>query len=292
MAKKKNSSKKLFRSKNPRKTLGMLFVFVALLGAFYFLKISNYKADSTSAASNNCKRGIVQNVKKNMGTDSESCPARGSRLTAEVEKPFANSNLSAYPNGKDCANVNIEAIRSDGTFLENEPLVIEKPSSVSISGPQNTESGSIKLCFISSRPIQARITIKIKSLPTVQRSFQLNFNPSFSVLDATDRNSFFYNLPVTFMAQIDPSLVNSLKEQKLIYTYNRRVNKWGRWRAERREIATLLTCTDDGRCTATIYPDNTNTKRVDRGKFNYKFEFVDNTGRKLSKSFTGQLRLP
>lgn len=285
-------AKKKLGSKSPRRNLKLLVVSVFLLGAVYFFGTANYKADATNAPANNCKRGIVQNVKKNMGTDLESCPARGSRLIVDVEKPFQNSKLSAYPDGKSCANVNIEAIKSDGTFLQNEPLVIEKPTTVNIIGPQNTESGSIKLCFTTSRPIQARVTVKIKSLPSVQRSFQLNFNPNFRVLDATDRNSFFYNLPVTFTAQIDPSLVGSIKESRLVYTYNRRVNKWGRWRAERREINTALNCTDDGRCTATIYPDNTNTKRVDRGKFNYRFELVDSGGRKFSKSFTGQLKLP
>jgi hypothetical protein len=87
-------------------------------------------------------------------------------------------------------------------------------------------------------------------------------------------------------------MVSSLKESRFVYTYNRRVNKWGRWRAERREISTALRCTDDGRCEATIYPDNTNTKRVDKGRFNYRFEFVDQTGRKFTKSFTGVLKLP
>lgn len=284
-----NSSK----FKSPRKKLGIAVLVVALFGAFYFLGTSSYKADSTAAAStttSGCSRGIIQNVKNNMGI--LTCPAKGAKLTTTVEKSFPGSNLNAYPNGKDCAGVTLEAIKKDGTFLENEPLVIEKPAAVTLVGPENTSSGSVKWCFTSTKPIQARITVKVKSLPRVQRTFQLNFNPKFKVIDQTDRNAFFYNLPVTFTAQIDPGMVSGLKTSQLVYTYNRRVNVWGRWKAERREIAAALHCTQDGRCTATIYPDNTNTKRVNFGRFNYRFNFVDQNGNSFTKSFSGRLSMP
>lgn len=291
MAQKKYKNKKLFQSRNPRRTLGLLVFSVLALGVIYFVGTSSYKADTTTAAANNCQRGIVQNVKKNMGINTD-CPARGSKLTVEVEKPFPNSNVSAFPDGKSCAYVNIEAIKADGTFLENEPLVIDKPSSVNISGPTTTDSGSIKWCLTTKRPIQARITVKLKSLPQVQRSFQVNFNPQYKLLDITDRNAFYFNLPVDFMAQIDPSTVSGIKSAQLVYTYNRRVNKWGKWKTERREISAPLKCSEDGRCEATIYPDNTNTKRVDRGTFNYRFNIVYNNGTKSTKSFTGRLIIP
>lgn len=292
MSREEYKSKNIFKIRNPRRTFGLLVVALVVLGAYGYLQSSTYKADATTvAAANNCKRGIVQNVKKNMGID-ESCPARGSKLTVEVEKPFPNSNISAFPDGKSCAFVNIEAIRSDGTFLENEPLVIEKPTSVNISGPTNTESGSIKWCLTTTRPIQARVTIKIKSLPSVQRSFQVNFNPQYKLLDLTDRNAFFYNLPVTFIAQINPLTVSGVTTAQLVYTYNRRVNVWGRWKTERREISAPLTCSEDGRCIGTIYPDNTNTKRVNNGKFNYRFNFTYSSGTRSTKSFSGKLTMP
>jgi len=290
MSEKKYKIKNIFKIRDPRKKFGLLMVVLAVVVTFYFLQSSIYKADTTTTSSN-CKRGIIQNVKKNMGVD-ESCPARGSKITAEVEKPYQNSKVSAYPDGKSCAYVNVEVIKKDGTYLTNEPLVIQKPTSVNVSGGDSTGSGSIKLCFKSTRPIQARITIKIKSLPSVQKSFQLNFNPKFKILDQTDRNSFFYNLPVTFTAQIDPAILSGLKESQLVYSYNRRVNKWLRWTTERREVGVPLNCANDGSCTATIYPDNTNTSRVNRGSFNYKFTFVDQNGHRFSKSYNARLTMP
>ncbi|MFA4995677.1 MAG: hypothetical protein WC536_00865 [Patescibacteria group bacterium] len=291
MFREKYKSKNIFKIRNPRKTFGLMITTLAVLGTVYYFQSSTYKADETTTTSSNCKRGIVQNVKKNMGID-ESCPARGSRLTVEVEKPFQNSKVSAYPDGKSCAYVNVEAIRKDGTFLTDEPLVIQKPASVDVSGPGTTSDGSIKLCFTSKSPIQARITIKIQSLPSVQRSFQLNFNPKFTILDQTDRNGFFYNLPITFTAQVDPAILPGLKEARLVYSYNRRVNVWGRWKAERREIDVPLSCSSDGSCSATIGTGNTSTKRVNNGTFNYRFTFVDQNGHRFSKSYNGRLTMP
>jgi len=213
-------------------------------------------------------------------------------LTTEVDEPYPNSRMQAYPDGKDYARVVFNAINKDGTYATNLPLIITKPSSVELNGLENTSSGSIEWHVTSTRPIRAKITVRLKDYPQIKTSFTVNFRPSTSIKNLTDTNSFLYNLPVTFTAQIDPGMVAGVKEAKLVYSYNRRVNKWGRWVGERRQIEVPLTCSEDGYCYATINTDNTSTKRVDRGRFNYKFVFLDQNGTRFSRSYNGMLKMP
>lgn len=273
---------------SPRSTLLFLLIGLFVLVIAFYLFSTKMKADSTTVApvvQNSCS--LTQRLKS--GT-LFNCPARGAHFTVEVEKPFPNSNLSAFPNGKDCASVNLEALKRDGTFLENEPLVIQKPTAVSITGPQTTDSGSWKWCVTTAKPIQARITVKIKSLPSVRATFTVNFNPKFKVQDITDRTSFQYNIPIHFTAQIDPSMVPGLKKKTLSFIYTRRVNKWGMWRNEKRTVNVAMDCSSDGRCSATVGGDNVNSRRIVNGRFTYTYFFTTEGGNNFQQTYNGKLK--
>ena len=272
---------------NPRKALGFLLIGLFAIGFIAYTSTTKMSADSSNTVTvqNNCS--LTQRIKS--GT-LFNCPARGSRLTAEVERPFPNSNLSAFPDGKSCAYVNLEAIKSDGTFLQNEPLVIVKPTAVSVSGPQTTDTGTLKWCFTTTKAMQARIIVKVQSLPQVNTTFTLNFNPKYKIQDLTDRTSFQYNIPITFIAQVDPSIVPGLAKKNLSFTYTRRVNKWGIWRNETRTVNVDMACSEDGRCTAVVGGDNVNSKRIVKGRFNYKYSFTAPGNINFYQSYTGQLR--
>ncbi len=273
---------------SPRSTLIYLIAGLLVLVAVFYLYATKIKADQsaeTPVIQNNCS--LTQRLKS--GT-LFNCPARGARFTVDVEKPFPNSNLSAFPNGKDCANVNIEVLKRDGTFLENEPLVIQKPTAVSITGPQTTGTGSFKWCLTTTSPIQAKIIVKIKSLPSVRASFTVNFNPKFKVQDLTDRTSFQYNIPIHFIAQIDPAMVPGLTQKTLSFVYTRRVNKWGMWRNEKREVNVNMDCSSDGRCSALIGGDNVNSKRIVNGTFTYTYFFKVEGGNNFQQTYRGKLK--
>ena len=273
---------------SPRRTTIYLIIGLFVLVALLYIFSTKMKADSTSAAVpvvNNCS--LTQRLKSgNLFV----CPARGARFDVEVERPFPNSNLSAFPNGKDCANVNIQVLKRDGTFLENEELLIEKPASVNITGPKNTGTGMFKWCVTTTSPIQAKITMKIKSLPTVKKTITVNFNPKFKVQDVTDRNSFQFNIPINFTAQIDPAMVPGLKKKTLSFVYKRRVNKWGMWKNEIRKVDVKMDCTPDGRCSATIGGNNVTTNRIVSGKFTYTYSFTTEGGNSFQQTYNGTLK--
>lgn len=270
---------------SPKKMLAFLVVGVIAVAVIAFTQHSTMSADSTSlTVQNNCS--LTQRIASGQLFN---CPARGSRLVSEVEQPFPNSNLSAFPDGQSCAYVDLEAIKSDGTFLQNEPLVVVKPTAVNINGTLNTGSGTNKLCFTTSRAMQARVIIKLQNLPQVNTTFTLNFNPKYKIQDATDRQSFLFNEPITFVTQIDPSMVPGLTKKTLSYTYTRRVNVWGIWRNQIRRINKEMTCSDDGRCTAVISGTDVATNRVVNGRFTYTYNFTAQGNRKFYQSYSGQL---
>lgn len=217
---------------------------------------------------------------------------QGARFDIFVENPFQESTPSAFPNGKDAVFVDVEAIRSDGTFLKDEPLTIEKPLKVNIEGPTDTDGGSFKWKITSTSPIRARIKVKLTRYPNVNRSFYVNFRPNYRITNLTDRNMFIFSTAITFTAQISPSMVDGLKSKRLTYSYIRRYNSWGIWKTRQESKHLDLKCTVDGLCTAKIFPEHTYPNRNVSGDFRYRFEFVDQFGHKFSKSSTGHLRYP
>ncbi|MFA4995678.1 MAG: hypothetical protein WC536_00880 [Patescibacteria group bacterium] len=226
-------------------------------------------------------------------SENEKNPLSNVQLTTEVLKPFPNSQMQAFPNGKDCATVILEAINSkDGTFAQNLPLVIEKPDAVTINGPQTTDTGSVKWCATSTKPMKAKVIVKLKDFPQEKSTFQVNFLPSTKIQDLTDRNSFFFDLPITFSAQIDPVMIHGLKESKLSFNVNKNSSQADGVHDVRESVEINLNCSSSGICTATIPSSNTAADINQNGTFNYSFVFVDQNGSRFSKSFKGTLTIP
>lgn len=223
----------------------------------------------------------------------EKNPLSNVQLTTEVLKPFPNSQIQAFPNGKDCATVILEAINSkDGTFAQNLPLTIEKPDAVTISGPQTTDTGSVKWCVSSTRPMKAKVIVKLKDFPKEKSTFQVNFLPSTKIRDLTDRNTFFFDLPITFSAQIDPAMINGLREANLSFVTNKIFSRIDGIHAQRDILTINLNCTNEGICSATVPASNTKLFQDKNRTFTYSFIFVDQNGSRFSKSFKGTLTVP
>lgn len=213
----------------------------------------------------------------------------GISFTVEVNKPFTNSSMNAFPNGRDMVQVTLETVRSDGTFAENLPIKIEKPNNIMVSGPTNTENGSIQLFFSINKSGSATIVIKLADFPRVKTSFNLNFVPRTSIQNRTDTNSFLIKQPVTSIVQIDPVEARGLKEAKLRYVS---IGNFFKVKTKKQEVIKDLKCSTDGICSATIPASETNLVLLRRRSFNYQFSFVDQQNDKFSKSYSGTLKLP
>lgn len=221
-------------------------------------------------------------------------PLTGTRLTTQVARPFPSSTMQAYPNGKDCALVTMEAIKSDGTFAKDLPLVIEKPTAVTVNGPQTTDIGSVQWCVTSTEPIQARITVKLQDFPRVQSTFQVSFKPNKNIQDITDRNSFFFDIPITFSAQIDPAMVRGLSSANFSFITNKITLQpdGTRGPTKRDNLTVALNCTKEGICSATVPASSTDIIEDRNSNFTYSYNFIDQNGSKFSKSFNGTLTVP
>jgi len=214
----------------------------------------------------------------------------GIHFTVDVNKPFPNSSMNAFPNGKDSVQVILEAVRPDGTFSENQPLLIEKPNTVTVSGPRNTCGGSFQLFVSSTKPGTAKITVKLANYPQIKTSFNVNFIPKTNIQNQTDTNSFVISQPILFTAQIDPVEARGLKEAKFKFVSVASFFLLGN--NKKSQVTKDLHCTSDGLCSATIDSASTNILLARRRTFTYTFAFVDQKNNKFSKSFTGTLRLP
>ncbi len=214
----------------------------------------------------------------------------GIHFTVDVDKPFPSSPMSAFPNGKDTVQVNMEAIRRDGTFSENQPLLIEHPKNVSVSGPRNTCSGSFTLFVSSQKPVRAKIIVKIANYPRVKKSFTVNFKPKTTVTNKTDTNSFIYGQPILFSAQIDPVEARGIKSAKLKFVSAASFYRLGSVIKSHELID--LKCNQDGLCSAVINSKNTGVELARRRTFSYTFIFSDQIGNKFTKTYRGTFRLP
>lgn len=214
----------------------------------------------------------------------------GIHFTVDVDKPFPNSTMSAFPNGKDSAQVNIEAIRRDGTFSENQPLLIEHPNTVTVSGPRNTGCGSFSLFVSSNKPVKAKIIVKIANYPRIKTSFTVNFRPKTKITNETDTSSFILGQPILFSAKIDPIEARGIKSAKLKFVSRASFFNLGSVVKSRDPID--LKCNLDGLCSVVIGSENTGVELAKRRSFSHTFVFQDQIGNKFSKTYRGTFRLP
>lgn len=261
--------------------------------------------------------GLIFGHTAGISADSRN-PLTGTTINIEVENPYGVNPVTEYPNGRDCIYVSVDLNKPDGTPLTGVPLTVQKPKyvSVGLGDSSNTIIGTTtsgntviaqdrpKWCFTSSKAVSSgRITIKLTDLPSVQRSFNIAFpNPSSYVIkDKTERQTFVYGSDLNFETDISPWLDNNLRSANLIYTYDRTIRKvvfkWGiprtENRRERRVTTVPLSCSE-GHCSTRVGAGDTQENQTNggvyRGKFTYKFEFVDEKGTKFSKSFNGTLK--
>ena len=214
----------------------------------------------------------------------------GIRFTTDVDRPFPNSTASAFPNGKDTVQVNLEALRRDGTFSENQPLLIEHPNTVTVSGPRNTGCGSFSLFVSSKKPVRAKIIVKIANYPRIKTSFTVNFRPKTTITNETDTGSFILGQPILFSARIDPIEARGIKSAKLKFISRASFYRLGDI-VKGHELIDLK-CNKDGLCTAVIDPVDIKVELAKKRTFSYTFIFTDQIGNKFSKTYRGTFRLP
>lgn len=216
----------------------------------------------------------------------------GATLDATVSQQYQGSQ-TAFPNGKDCVYVNIEAYNANGAMLENQPLVIEKPDPIAINGPTDTQSGSITWCVVSSQPVQATITVKLRNYASIQQTFTVDYTPDFDISDYTSGNSFLYGAPITFQAKIVPAMARGLSSAKLIYThyscyYGGCPTTDGSF--TKAIIYTVdLSCSSNGVCSATVPASETSAEAVANGFITYTYQFATQTGDNFQEAFSGTL---
>lgn len=218
-------------------------------------------------------------------------PLKDSRLSVIVQNPYGEPLPTEFPNGKDFIEATLTASKKDGSPLLNAPILIDKSSSVQVTGPSTTEGGQIQLRFSSNKALIDTVQIKLKDCTTVRFLFKIKFSSDTSVKDLTDRNAFIRGVPVTVMAQIKPRMTGHIASAQARYIYTRRINKWGFWINVRRVATEQMECSD-GVCQATYGKDFTSIERNVRGSFIYGFTFTDENGKVFTKSYRGQLRNP
>lgn len=231
-------------------------------------------------------------------------PLKGSKLETDVDSPYGDRVVAEFPNNRDCIFFSVNAIKKDGGALTGEKMRIDLFNGAHLrdassraeidAGNQSTGGGQTRYCLTSSEARKGTVTVKLANYPRTKKKFKVSFKPVGKVANTTDTGTFFGDQAVTFAAEIAPWMTNNIKEAKLVYSYRRRYNSWGRWknRAETEEKA--LTCIDS-RCEATIggYKDGpTSLNRVSKGRFTYTFQFTDENGKSFKKSFRGKLKSP
>ncbi len=237
----------------------------------------------------------------------------GSKMEINVENPYNTSPVTEFPNNSDCIVFAIDLNKKDGTPLIGETILIQKPRDTSISLIDNTDilvgnnitSGEIKMltdnprfCLRSSKAMSnAKITAKLTKIVSVNRSFNFTFAfpKSNMVKNVTDKNNLLYNRNITFQADIPPWLANNIKSANIVYMYTRHVFSGFRWKNDKRTVTVPLNCDSEGHCAGVIDGDHTRGGTGDRsilkGRFTYRFDFIDSAGHKFSgKSVTGSLK--
>lgn len=214
----------------------------------------------------------------------------GTNIDITVDAPY-NGQSNGFANGTSCVTATVEFIRSDGFFLTDEPIVVEKPDEISISGnTENTGSGSLRWCVTANTPITAQIIVKLKNFPQTQASFNVNFTADFNINNRTDTTAFIFNRPITFTAQIQPWTQRGLKEAKLVYT-SATTDMAFNTGLPPLVYETGMTCSTSGICTATV-PECVTLRSINAsGAFVYTFKFIDQTGNIWQQSYNGTLQL-
>lgn len=218
-------------------------------------------------------------------------PLKNSKLDVLIQNPNNEGITTEFPDGRSFIEVNINAMKNDGSPLINEPIVVDKSSSVIMTGPTNTGDGQITLKFASNRTLTDHVRIKLRNCMTVKKDLQIRFAQDTKMKDLTDKNSFVAGAPILFEAEIKPWMTDHLQKAQVNFIYTRRVNKWGFWVFVKRVVTANLVC-NDGVCSATISQDNTKKERNQSASFTYQFVFKDNNGKIFSKSFKAKLKNP
>lgn len=216
---------------------------------------------------------------------------KAAKLDVLAQNPNNESIVTEFPDGRSYIEVNINAMNRDGSPLLNEPIVVDKSSSVNMIGPNNTEDGQITLRFFSNRSLTDRIRIKLKNAMTVKKDVRIRFAEDTSLRDLTDKNSFVAGAPVMFEVQIKPWMTDHLQKAQVNFIYTRRINSWGFWVFVKRVVTSDMTCSD-GICYGTISQENTVKERNQSGTFTYQFVFKDTKDKTFTKSFKAKLKNP
>lgn len=211
----------------------------------------------------------------------------GTRIDIEVDQPFQQGNRG-FANGESCVFATVEVIAPQGVFLKDEPLVIEKPDAITIDGPTTSDGGSFRWCITSTEPIQANIKVKLANFPQNQTTFRVDFQPTFTINDRTNTSGFFFDQPITFISQIDPWMVQGLKEAKVVVNTER----CGAKICEPISVEQGLNCSFSGICSATIPECVTKNPFATNQTINYSFQFEDTNGNKFQQTNSGSLRIP
>lgn len=214
-----------------------------------------------------------------------------------IVDPSTTSEMpSAFPDGKDCAFMTLEAFRGDGTFLTNEPLLFEKSDSVKIIGPETTDMGSTRWCATSTSPTMQQITVKLKNYPVTQQTINLNFQPNFQITDLTDTNQFLFTRPINFQASISPSMARGLKTAKLTFVYSQGCNcTSGNTACQSVNTVTFeqdMTCSAAGFCNASVPLTQTTVYNNPTGLFYYTYTFTDQLNETFQTTQSGTLGAP
>ncbi len=218
-------------------------------------------------------------------------PLKDSKFNVAVQNLYGEPVPTEFPNGKDFIEVTLTASKKDGSPLVNEPILIDKSSSINVVGPTTTEGGQIQLRFNSKKSLADKVQIKLKNCTTIKVSFKIKFSSDVTMRDLSEKNSFVRSAPLTLSAEIKPRMTSHIASAQARYVYTRRINTWGFWVSVRRVVTEQMAC-NDGVCQATFGGDVTSKDRNKSGSFVYSFIFTDENGKVFSKSFKGKLQNP
>lgn len=227
---------------------------------------------------------------------------KGAKIEVNVDNPHSGGIPSEFPNNRDCINFTVSAYNSSGSYLANQPLNFTMSSSFVLRNDQGVEleesainsgPGQSRFCLTALRSTSGSVTVRFNNYPRTKKSFKVSFRPNGKIKDATDKNDFIYDQPITFSAEIAPWMVDNLVTKRVVYTYKRHYkNFWGKSKYRQQSEVVNLSCVD-GQCLGTLSSDRdgpTDDSAVSGGKFKYRFEFVDENGKRFSKTFSGTFK--
>ncbi len=218
----------------------------------------------------------------------------GTRLNFTQDQTYAQGN-KAFPDGNDCIYVTGEVVAPQGVFLTNEPLVVEKPEPVAISGATDSGTGSFSWCVTSVEPILATIRVKLAHFPQTQTSFVADFTPDYEINNTTDSNAFIFGRSILFSAQIMPWMAKGVTQAKVLVNACQ-CDAFGFTSNCCDQPITqeqVMSCSSGGLCSATVpafLPCSYTLSGQQNNHFNYIFLFKTSNGEFFQQSYDGYLR--